>query len=430
MSILVNLKSFAPKSGIPTILAALVALALLCPATPARADVVLKWNEIAVETLVKQGQNAFTQGRYGAIVQLAVFEAVNAITGKYEPYIGVDAAPGASVDAAAATAAYRVLKTYFPAADIDAAYAATLAAIPDGPSKTNGITTGEAAAAALIANRQNDGSSPAATSPVGLPLPGVWQLTMPPGCAATATGGIFYHWPNLRPFGVPDATAFRPAPPPSLTSRTFTRDYEEVKRVGSAGSEKRPQDRSDVAVFYNLSSPTLVFNLAARQVAEQQRRSFSHNARSLALINMAINDSLIASFAAKYHYNYWRPENAIRYVGPYGNANTTSDPTFVPFITTPCFPSYPSNHASGSNGAAGMLRLIYGDGGYITMSNPFNPALAHLSMRYRTFDKICDDIDDARVFGGIHFRFDQVEGRKLGRAVAKYIYLNNLKRAN
>jgi hypothetical protein len=443
VSILANLKSTDPRSGItgstrrrvkrsiPTFLAALVALALFCPATPAQADVVLTWNEIAVRTFNQQGQNAFTQGRFGAIVQLAVFEAVNAITGAYEPYIGVEAQPGASVDAAAATAAYRVLKTYFPAADIDQAYATTLAAIADGPSKTNGIATGEAAAAALIANRQNDGSSPAAVSPVGLPLAGVWQLTLPPGCAATATGGVFYHWQNLRPFGVPDPTAFRAAPPPSFTSAEFTRDYNEVKRVGAVNSPKRPENRSDVARFYHASSPTLIFNLAARQVAAMQRRSISHNARSLALINMAINDSLIASFGSKYHYNYWRPETSIRFLGDYGNTNTTPDQTFVPYISTPCFPSYPSNHASASTGGAEMLRLIYGGGPhYITMSNPYNATVANLSMRYLTVGKILDDVDDARVYGGVHFRFDQTAGRKLGSAVARYVYANNLKRAN
>jgi hypothetical protein len=411
---------------------ALVALALLSPAAPAQADVVLTWNEIAVRTFSQQGQNAFTQGRFGAVVSLAVFEAVNAITQKYEPYIGVEAQPGASVDAAAATAAYRVLKTYFPtAADIDQAYAITLAAIPDGTSKTDGIATGEAAAAALIANRQNDGSSPAAVSPVGLPVAGVWQVTQPPGCASTATGGIFYHWQNLRPFAVPDPAVFRSAPPPSLTSAEFTRDYNEVKRVGAINSAKRPENRSDVARFYHASSPTLIFNLAARQVAQMQRRSISHNARSLALINMAINDSLIASFASKYYYNYWRPETAIRFLGDYGNVKTAPDQTFVPYIGTPCFPSYPSNHASASTGGAEMLRLIYGAGPhYITMSNPYNVSVANLSMRYLVADKILDDVDDARVFGGVHYRFDQTAGRKLGRDVAQYVYANSLKPAN
>ena len=186
----------------------------------------------------------------------------------------VIAAPaGASLDAAAATAAYRVLKHYFPAAaGIDQAYTDSLAAIPNGLAKTSGIDVGEAAAAAMIANRQGDGSSPPQISPVGLPGPGVWQVTLPPGCAAGATGGANYQWQNVKPFGVADVVAFRPDPPPSLTSSEFTKDYDEVKRVGSVNSTERPQDRSDVARFYQASSPTLVFNMALRQVATAEHR--------------------------------------------------------------------------------------------------------------------------------------------------------------
>jgi hypothetical protein len=412
--------------------AALVALAVMTTAMAARADIVLTWNELTVKTLAGQGQNPFAQARFAAIVQLAVFEAVNAITGDYQPYIGIAAPADASPEAAAATAAYRVLKTYFPLApDIDLAYADSLAGIPDGSPKTDGILTGEAAAAVLISSRQNDGSSPPTVSPVGPPAPGVWQLTMPPGCAATATGGAFYQWKDVTPFGVPDVAAFRPALPPALTSSEFTKDYNEVKRVGSANSSERPQDRSDVARFYQASPPTLVFNLAARQVAEAQHRSMSENARALALLNMAINDSLVAAFSAKYHYDFWRPENAIRFLDDYGNSRTEPDPTWAPFISTPCFPSYPSNHASGSNGAAEILRRLYGEGGHsITLVNPYNASVANLQFTYATFNQICDDIDDARVYGGIHFRFDQVAGNRQGREIGTYVYKHNLRRVS
>ena len=408
-----------------TFCAVLVALALLSPAV-AHADVVLTWNEIAVRTL--QSQNPFAQARLAAIVQLAVFEAVNAITGDYEPYIGIEAPIGASAEVAAATAAYRVLKTYFPAAPgLDEAYTISLAEIPDGPSKDDGIATGEAAAAALIVNRQNDGSSPSTVSTVGAPAPGVWQLTLPPGCGATATGGSFYNWQDVKPFGVPDVVAFRPDPPPSLTSSEFTKAYDEVQRVGSVNSSERPQDRSEVARFYAASSPTLIFNMAARQIAEAEHRSISENARTLALLNMATSDSLVASFATKYHYNFWRPETAIRFLHFYGNSKITPDSAYVPFVTTPCFPSYPSNHASGSNGAAEILRRIYGEGGHaITLTNPYNPAVADLRFTYTTFNQMCDDVDDARVYGGIHFRFDQAAGNGLGREVATYVFKHNL----
>src|SRR5436190_5277661 len=227
---------------------ALVVLALACPATIVQADVVLTWNELMVKTLVQQGQSPFAQARWAAIVQLAVFEAINSITGEYEPYVAIPPAPGASLDAAAATAAYRVLKTYFPAAPgIDQAYTDALAAIPPGAPKTDGVAAGEAAAAAMIANRTGDGSAPLTMSPIGLPLAGVYQLTLPPGCAVTATGGAFYNWKDVKPFGVPDVVSFRPGPPPSLTSSEFTKDYNEVKRVGDVDSTERPLDRSDIA---------------------------------------------------------------------------------------------------------------------------------------------------------------------------------------
>ncbi len=151
----------------------------------------------------------------------------------------------------------------------------------------------------------------------------------------------------------------------------------------------------------------------------------SENARALALINMAINDSLVASFLNKYHYNLWRPETAIRAGDTDGNSKTDSDPGFLPFIATPCFPSYPSNHASGSNGGAEVLRRLYGAGGHsITLSNP---AVPNLTLHYTTFKQITDDVDDARVYGGIHFRFEQVGGVRLGREIATSVYKNNLR---
>jgi hypothetical protein len=257
----------------------------------------------------------------------------------------------------------------------------------------------------------------------------VWQTT--PGCPAA--GGIGFQWQNITPFGIPIVPGsemwleqFLPGPPPALTSRKYAKDYNEVKTVGSLNSTARPQDRTDVVRFFGLSSPTFVFNLAARQVAVAQGKSLSQNARALALLNMATNDSLVASFATKYYYLLWRPETAIHAGDLDGNAQTDPDVTFAPFIATPCFPSYPLNHASGSNSAAEILRRIYGAGGHaITMSNP---AVAGVTLHYTTLKQITDDIDDARVYGGIHFRFHQDAGRRLGRAIARFIYKYNLRR--
>jgi hypothetical protein len=374
--------------------------------------------------------NPFAQARFMAITQLAVFEAVNAVTGKYRPYLGTIHAPeDASAEAAAIAAAHAVLLNYFPgsATALNDARATSLATIPNGQPKDDGIATGEAAAAAMILLRANDGSAPAQFFTPSSPGPGVWEAT--PSCP-TVGGiqvGILLQWRNVTPFGVDSAADFLADPPPSLGSRRYGKDYLEVMTVGGVDGSARPPDRADVARFYAASSPSMLLNLAARQVAADQRRSLSHTARALALINMATSDSLVASFLTKYHYNFWRPETAIRQGDTDGNPRTDADPAFAPFILTPCFPSYPSNHASGSTGGAEMLRRLYGAGGHdITLANA---AVPDVTLHYTRFSQITADIDDARVYGGIHFRFDQEAGGRLGRDVATSIYKHNLRRA-
>jgi hypothetical protein len=335
---------------------------------PARADVVLDWNAIAVNTAVANKQNPWAQARYAAIVQLAVFEAVNAITQRYEPYLGtITAPPDASREAAAIEAAYQVLSTYFPAsqATLLADRTKSLASIPDGQPKIDGIATGDAAAQAMIALRANDGSSPPQFKTPGPPSPGDWRAT--PSCPivnGTAVG-LAFQWQYVTPFGIASANDFLLNPPPALTSTEYADAYNEVMTVGSLNSTERPPDRANVALFYAASSPTQVFNQAAEQVAVEHSHSLSENARALALINMAMSDSLVASFLNKYLYNFWRPETAIHAAG---------DPSWVPFITTPCFPSYPSNHGSAGNGAAEVMRRLYGEAGHsITLTNPTVP---------------------------------------------------------
>ncbi len=393
-----------------------------------RADAVLDWNEIAVNTAVANLQNPFAQARYAAIVQLAVFEAVNAVTGEYRPYLGtIVAPPGASADAAAVQAAYDVLVNYFPNSQttLQTQLAASLALIPDGQSKQAGIATGHAAAAAMIARRANDGSAPPKFYTPGPVVPGSWQAT--PTCPMMngIAVGTFLHWQNVTPFGIPKAEAYLLDPPPALTSNRYAKAYNEVLTVGNLTSSERPQDRADVVHFFQVSSPTQVVNEAARLVAVEKGGTLSENARALALVNMAASDSLVASFFNKYHYNLWRPETAIRAGDTDGNPKTEADPTFLPFIPTPCFPSYPSNHASGTNGGTEVLRRLYGEGGHsITLTNPAVPTIV---LQYTTFEQIDDDVDDARVYGGIHFRTDQDAGARLGRAIGTAVYKQNLR---
>jgi hypothetical protein len=398
----------------------LVAVILLTPAS-ARADAVQDWTAIMLSTV--GGQTPFAQARFAAITQLAVFEAVNACTRKYEPYLGTIAASfGASPEAAAIAAAHGVLKNYFPSSgpDLDAARLQSLAAIPDGPPKSAGISVGEAAAAAMIAARANDGSAPPQTFLPDTTDPGVWQPTPP------AFGpGVFRHWGNVAPFGIQSSDQFRSEPPPALTSGKYRRDYDEVKAVGEVGST-RPTDRSDVARFFAAVPPTQVFNLAALQVSAAQGRSLSENARAFALINMAIGDALVSVFETKYFYAFWRPVTAIRAGDTDGNPRTEVDSAWTPFITTPSFPGYPSAHASGSGAARKVAELLYGPFGHtITLSHP---AIPDVTLQYTNFRDITDDVDDARVYGGIHFRFDQEAGSLMGRRVGRYVYLDNLRR--
>jgi hypothetical protein len=402
---------------------ALGALLSLAFVSAASANPVLDWNETMVATVATQ--NPFAQGRFAAITQLAVFEAVNAITGEYEPYLGtIDAPPGASAEAAAIAAAHRVLVNYFPAnaAALDAQRAASLAALLDGPAKDDGIAVGEAAAAALIAARTGDGSAPPQFHVPGPPVPGVWQATV--GCPPA--GGILAHWQNVTPFGVETADQFRSAPPPALTSREYAASYNEVMRVGSASSVARPQHRADVARFYAVVLAVGTWNPVARALAATHRGSLTADARAFALLNVAINDALVTVMETKYHYPFWRPETAIPRGDDDGNPLTRGDPTFVPFIATPCFPSYGSAHASASYAARTVLEKIYGHRPLdVTLSTPSLPDIA---LNYVRLEKITDDIDDARVYAGIHFRFDQRAGAEQGQRIGRYVVAHNLRR--
>lgn len=400
------------------------------PTEAAADDIVLKWNAIAAQT--STATSPFNQARVGAVVQLAVFEAVNAITGGYEPYLNPPtvAPAGASVEAAVITAAHKVLTTYFPApatvAALDAARDADLGAIPAGQAKTDGIAAGMSAANAMIALRATDGSAPLTTITPTPSQPGDYHLTT--GCATA----MFYNWQNVTPFGIADATDYLLPSPSELSSNRYAKDFFEVQTVGSATSTERSQDRAEVVRLYAATSPSFALMMAARQIAAAKGTSVSENARALALIQMAINDALVASFMNKYHYNYWRPETGIRNGAGDGNDKTEGDSLFATFIGTPCFPSYPSNHASGTGGGLEAMRRLFGAAGHdITVTNSV-PALGSLpaaviTRHYTQLNAISADVDDARVYGGIHWRSDQVAGNVLGRAVATEVIKNNLR---
>jgi hypothetical protein len=265
-----------------------VVAVLLMSSGMASADVVLHWNAIMLNTI--GAENAFAQVRFAAITHTAVFEAVNSITGDYEPYLGtINAPPGASAKAAAVAAAHIVLKNYFPssAVNLDLARATSLAAIPDGQAKDDGIAVGEAAAAAMIAERASDGSAvpefyiPPSANPGG----GNQHHLCPPA------GGVLLHWRNLTPFAIRKGDQFRSSPPPPLTSNKYSKAYNEVRVVGELNSTARPQDRTDVALFAT-AGPARIWNQAVSQASAAQGKSLSENARAFAL-NMAITTACL-----------------------------------------------------------------------------------------------------------------------------------------
>ena len=411
---------------------AVVAASVLCSAGVARADVVTEWNGYMQNTVVMNlttaPSNPNLQTRWGAIVQLAVFEAVNSITGDYVPYLGtITAPPGASAEAAAAVAAHHTLvalRSNLPAtvlADLDGKLAASLAAITDGQAKTDGIAVGEAAAAAMLAERADDGSSDPMPYTPGTG-PGVWrpfpdsQVPLLPG------------WGQVKPFGIESGSQFRLQAPPQLQTEKYANDLNEVKLLGRIDSAFRPQDRTDVARFYALSSPVAVWNSSARQVSAVQGKTLSENARNFAVLGMAMADAAIAMWDSKYTYNFWRPQAAIRQADTDGNPLTDPDPAWTPLIATPAHPSYASGHASVSGSAKAVMEELFGKNGHaVTLINPAVPG--NVVLNYTSWDEITDDIDDARIYGGIHYRFDQEKGAHLGMQVGKYDVKNHLRPA-
>lgn len=382
--------------------------------------IILEWNQLAVETI--GATPPFPSTRAMATVQVAVFEAVNAITERYEPYLGTIHAPSwASTKAAAVTAAHGVLKSLFPAAaaNLDARRDASLATIANGSAKTAGITAGEAAAAAMIANRTNDGSAPPVIHTPPNANPYEWQLT--PGCA----GGLFAHWPGVKPFGVQSSSQFRAPAPPALTSARYATDLNEVKALGDIASALRPQDRANVARLYAAQPPHEGWNHVARQIAATRHDDISRTARVLAILNMSLSDAHITVFESKYLYRTWRPVTSIPRADEDGNA-ATAPAAFTPFITTPCFPAYPSAHGAGAGAGSSVLKEAYGDNCFsIDITHPAVPGVV---LHYTDLDDIVHDVSDARVYGGIHYRYDQDFAEAQGTSIGRFNYRNRLER--
>ena len=307
------------------------------------------------------------------------------------------------------------------AATLDAHRADSLAAIPDGPGKDAGIAAGETAADAVLALRANDGWN-VVVPYTPIISPGYWRPTPPDFRPAAFVG-----WGQVTTFAIDEGARFRVNPPPAIHTGKYAEDYKEVKALGGVVSAIRPVDRADVARFYAAVLPMPLWPAAARQASAAQGKTLSENARDFAWLAMAVADGLIASMNMKYHYNYWRPVTAIQDGALDGNRQTEPDATWESFVFTPPYPSYPGNHATAAGAARAVLEHVYGrDGHDITLTSQAVPGVV---LHYTSWEQITDDIDDARIYGGVHFRFDQEAGAHLGRQVGTYVLRTTLRPA-
>ena len=380
------------------------------------AEIVIHWNGIALRTSIQLGgQNQPQAQMYLAPLQAAVYNAVVAIEGGYRPYRSELATrPGASVEAAVATAAHAMLSNHFPNQQtiLDADLAASLAAIPDGPAKTAGIEVGLEAAAEVISLRQGSGLEADIGFSMPVPAPGVWQL--PSGI------GPLTPWISLlRPYLLDSPDQFRPGPPLALNSREWAAQYEEVRLMGRIDSPYRTAEQTDVARFWTMHAP-LQHNLAFQQLASQRELGAVEAARLFAMGNLVGADALIACFDAKYHFLFWRPQFAIPLGDNDGNPATTGDPTWQPLLGTPNHPEYPSAHSCLTASIAEVYAGFLGSQRIELDITSTAPNLLQPTRHYRLAQDLVQEIINARVWGGIHYRESDIKGANLGRKVAHW----------
>jgi hypothetical protein len=392
---------------------------------PSSEDVILRWNRILMETILTPGQHPPTimPVRSYAMMHAAMFDAVNSIDGTYMPYLtDVPGSKNASIEAAAAQAAHDVLTALYPTRQsvFDMELASSIEGISDNRAQ-QGIKVGAIVAVRLLAARANDGWEVAPPPYVLSTTPGNWQPTPPTFPAAT-----FTHYPAVLPFAALSSDQFSPAPPPDLTSEEYTASFNEVKVLGSATSATRTPDQTLVArLWANVNTPTnflFVWNNVARTVALARGITTVENARLFALTNISLHDSLQASFASKFQYGLWRPVTAIRRADEDGNPKTAPDAGWSSLNGNPPYPSYSGNMAALSTSQSTILALFFGrdDIGFDhTWEGP-----GGATRSYQGFTAMADEAARSRVYGGIHFGFDNVAGQSIGRNVANYIFQN------
>jgi hypothetical protein len=408
----------------------LLVLAALCTlfVTTAQADEIIDWNRNLFEAarLNVPPTSALAVTRNAALVQSAVFDAVNGIDRRFTPVHVDPAAPeGASKRAAAVQAAYAMLIRLYPSqtVNLSAKRADSLAAIGDSqPSIDLGIAWGQTVADAIWNWRLTDGITPAPPAFLGGGNVGQWRPT-PPGFLSGA--GVQFSY--MTPWVIASPSQFRPAGPPALTSDLYAAEFNETRTMGSLNSLIRTDDQTLLSRFWNVSTASAYWNQIANSLADKRHFSFSKRARLLALLNLAVADAGIGCFEAKYTYVFWRPVTAIPLGDTDGNPDTTEDLSFTTLLTTPNHPEYPSGHSCLSGAAGEILTLIFGKNAKLTV-NSDAPEMAGIVRSYHGFSEILEEIKDARVFAGIHFRSACNAGQQFGSGVADYVKANALQR--
>jgi hypothetical protein len=408
---------------------------LLVASSIARADDVTDWNQHMLRAGTVAGTTPLVMTRVGAIVQASVFDAVNGIERKYAP---VHVPPGgpanASRRAAAVEAAYTALVALYPAqkSTFDARLAVSLTAIASDPNETSagiasGIAWGQSAANGILSWRATDGFTPAPPPFLGGTAVGEWRPT-PPAFLPGAGPQFAY----MTPWVISAPSQFRPDGPPDLRSARYTADFNETKTTGNISSAIRTADQTIYAWFWNASTVVYLWDHLADSLIErgdrdedndsghwgEHRDSLLENARLLALLDLAMADAAIACWEAKYHYVSWRPVTAIPLADTDGNPSTISDPSWMPLFATPNHPEYPSGHSTVSGAAAVVLASFFGEKRHFTVDNDL---LIGVTRSFRSFSDALDEVKNARVFAGIHFRSACDDGQATGIEVANWV---------
>jgi hypothetical protein len=402
----------------------------------ASADEITDWNQTMLRAALIAGTSPVVTSRVAAIVQAAVFDAVNGIARRYTPIHVAPAGPaGASEAAAAVQAAYATLVQLYPTqtSTFDARLAVSLAVLgtrESGAAIASGVAWGQTVADAIIAWRNGDGFTPAPPPFLGGTDVGQWRPT-PQAFAAGAAPQFAY----MTPWAIAAPSQFRPAGPAALTSARYARDFNETKTMGNMASTTRTPDQTVSAWFWASATANYLWNsvavsltsggsAAADEAADHdsqnrhQADSLLQNARLLAQLNVAIADATIACWDAKYTYLFWRPVTAIPLAATDGNPATTEDPDWMPLVATPAHPEYPSAHSCLSAAAGTVLANRFGDRTSFTMRSDLMPGVVR---SFKSFSSALNEVKNARIVAGIHFRSSTDDGEALGATVAKYV---------